>query len=139
MNQNIWPASGLVLALVLVGMGCENTALLGRRDIDRGGGYDRGREYDRGRDSRDSARDEMVGTVERVDRGDREIHLRTSEARTAVIRYDSGTIVQHRGRDFRVEDLRSGDLVLVQVRRDSRGDRYADLIRLRDRDDVGIR
>lgn len=136
MIHNNWTASALVLSLVLVGMGCENTALLGRPDVDRGGGgYDRGRDY-RGPDS---ARDEIVGTVERVDRGDREIHLRTSEARTAVVRYDSGTIVQHRGRDFRVEELRPGDLVLVQVRRDSRGDRYADVIRLRDRDDIGRR
>jgi len=41
--------------------------------------------------------------------------------------------VSHRDRSLRVEDLRDGDLVLVEVARDARGDQYAELIRMNDR------
>jgi hypothetical protein len=126
-------ASFLLLPVLVAAWGCEQVALVKRPDIEREGEY-RGRDY-----GRDTARDEIVGTVERVDRRDNEIHLRTPEARTTVVRYDSSTVVMNRGRDFPVDELRSGDLVLVQLRSDSRGERYADMIRLRDRDDAGFR
>ncbi|MGH7845347.1 MAG: hypothetical protein ACREQW_09270 [Candidatus Binatia bacterium] len=133
MKPMIRMGSFLLLPVLLAAWGCEQVALVKRPDIEREGEY-------RGRDSgRDTARDEIVGTVERVDKRDREIHLRTPEARTTVVRYDSSTVVVNRGRDFSVDELRSGDVILVQARRDSRDGPYADVIRLRDRDDVGLR
>ena len=129
MNTTIRMASFLLLPLLVAAWGCEQVALVNRPDIEREGEYRGGRDY-----GRDTARDEIVGTVERVDRRDREIHVRTSEARTTVVRYDSGTVVVSRGRDLPVDDLRAGDLILVQARRDPRGDPHADVIRLRDRD-----
>jgi hypothetical protein len=44
--------------------------------------------------------------------------------------------VSHRDRDLRVDDLRNGDLVRVELSR-GRGERYAELIRMNDRSDVG--
>ncbi|HWP60964.1 MAG TPA: hypothetical protein VNL14_23915 [Candidatus Acidoferrales bacterium] len=123
----------ILTPLLFAAWGCESVALIGRPAIEREGEY-RGRDY-----GREAAREEVVGTVDRVDWRDREIHLRTPQARTAVVRYDSNTLVVGRGRDVRVEDLRAGDLVLVQLRRDSLGDPYADVIRLRDREDIGSR
>ena len=133
MKPTIRMASFLLLPVLVAAWGCEQVALVKRPDVEREGEY-RGRDY-----GRDPARDEIVGTVERVDRRDREIHLRTPEARMTVVRYDSSTVVTNRGRDFPVDELRVGDLILVQVRRDARGDPHADVIRLRDRDDVGLR
>jgi hypothetical protein len=41
--------------------------------------------------------------------------------------------VYHRDRDLRVDDLRYGDLVRIELGPDLRGERYAELIRLNDR------
>lgn len=135
MKWNNRIAYALVLPLTIAALGCESVALVGREDIDRRDVSRRDRVF---RD-RDLARDEIIGTVERVDRRDREIHLRTTEARSATVRYDSRTVVISRDRELAVEELRSGDLVLVQVRRDRSGDRYADVIRLNDRQELGSR
>jgi hypothetical protein len=126
-----WTARVFVLAAWLAAgaLGCESVALMPRRDVDRRDTVDRSPSN---RD-RDSTR-EVVGTVERIDEAVREIHLRTSEeGRSVILKYDSRTIVSHRDRDLRVEDLRRGDLVLVDVARDARGDQYAELIRMNDR------
>ena len=74
--------------------------------------------------------DEVVGTVQRVDAGKREIHLRTSDARLAVIKYDAATIVYDRDREKQIDTLRNGDLILVKITRNSQGEQFADLIRL---------
>jgi hypothetical protein len=127
--------TGAALALALTGsLGCEQVALVGRPDVDARGTERR----DLGRPG-ELDRDEIVGTVDRVDRSDREVVIRTTEGRTTRVRYDSGTIVRTRGRDMGVEDLRPGDLVALNVRRDSRGEQYADIIRMRDREDFGRR
>jgi hypothetical protein len=128
----------LALPLVLASWGCENIGLINRDEPDR-------RRAERARDSRDYrtdrdtrdrnwARDEVVGTIERIDERNNEIHLRTTEGRTMVILYDPSTIVNDRDRDLRVRDLRRGDQVLVRVDRNSRGDQYAGLIRMNDRE-----
>jgi hypothetical protein len=116
----IWFAAGA--------MGCESVALMPRPDIDR-----QGNPIDRG-DNRDRAptRD-VVGTVREIDQAAREIHLRTSDGGSVILKYDPRTVVRHRDRELRVEDLRAGDLILAEVARNARGDQYAETIRMNDR------
>jgi hypothetical protein len=125
----------LALPLVLGAWGCENIGLVSRDEPDRRR-VERDRDYRVDRDVRDRnwARDEVVGTVERVDDRNNEIHLRTTEGRMAVVQYDPRTTVYDRDRELRVRDLRRGDQVLVRIDRNSRGEQYAGLIRMNDRD-----
>ena len=127
------------LLFLVSSAGCESIALLprpsiddradvSRRDLDR-------RELDRRPESRgDVARprvaDEVTGTVQKVDQTRREIQLRTTEGRMAVIKYDPATVVYNREREMPVDDLRYGDLILIKVVRNNRGEQYADLIRI---------
>lgn len=136
-------ALGLFLAA-----GCERIALMPRPDIDAPASneravrqdpyardraepqqdlYARDREaaqqdfYTRDRD-REARRDEVVGTVERVDDIRREISLRTDDRRDVVLKYGPRTVVVDRGREFSVLDLRGGELVRTEP---SRGDYVA--------------
>ena len=157
MNSNVRLVYLLLFPVLIVISGCESIALMPRPDIDRRDGdradLDRrdnaqsgiGRSGDSLGDTPDRdrtlARDQndVVGTVERVDTVNKEIHVRTTEARTVVIRYEQGLMVQSRDRDIPVASLQRGDLILVQVSRTPRGERYADLIRMNDRQDIGPR
>jgi hypothetical protein len=131
----------LAISFTLGAAGCESVALMPRPDVDqrpdgerRDDALGRGpseRDRDLATNRRDSTGD-VVGTVQRVDERAREIHLRTTEGRTTIVKYSPSTTVTRRDRDLRVEDLRSGDLVLVGVARDSRGDQYAEFIRMND-------
>jgi predicted RNA-binding protein len=145
----------VVVLPLMVTLGCEHIALMPRPYIDRrdgdpselsrpdlgGGEVARIPEAPGGIRERDTTgpREEVVGTVERIDTNRREIHLRTTEARMITIKYDPDISVRGREREFRVDFLRRGDLILVQVSRNSRGERYADLIRLNDRQELGSR
>ncbi len=118
----------LVAVLVAV-TGCESIARspqpdTGNRGIERGpdGGV---------------AREEIIGTVERVDRTNNEIQLRTTEAKVIVIKYNPATRVYSREREVGMEALRPRDLILARVSKASRGDLLADLIRLNDREETG--
>jgi hypothetical protein len=157
MNLNMRLIYALLFPVLIAISGCESIALMPRPDIDERGG-ERGN-LDRGDSSRsdigpgvDSRRDtqdrdrtiardqnDVVGTVERVDTVNREIHVRTTEARLVVIKYEQGLMVQTRDRDIPVASLQRGDLILVQVSRTPRGERYADLIRMNDRQNMGSR
>lgn len=125
--------------LLLTSMGCESIALLprpaiddrtdvSRRDLDRTGA-DR-RPESRAELPRQRATDEVTGTVQKVDQNRREIQLRTTEGRMIVIKYDPATVVYNREREMPVDSLRYGDLILVKVVKNTRGEQYADLIRL---------
>jgi hypothetical protein len=128
----------VALPLLALAWGCESIALVPRPDIDRE--TDRaGIEQPRDSRDRDLARDEVVGTVQRVDETRNEIHLRTTEGQMTVIKYDLNTVVYSRDRKLRVDSLRYGDLVLVQMDRNSRGERYADIIRMNERDQGATR
>jgi hypothetical protein len=119
--------SGLTLALALtVSAGCSdnNFALIGRDTLpDR---------------ASQSVQDEIEATVERVDTGFREINLRPNDGRTRVVGYSTDARVMYRGREYPVSQLEAGDVVVMQLRQDSRGNSYTDLIRvqesIRDRD-----
>jgi hypothetical protein len=131
--MNTWNRFYALFVFSVIVAGCESVALMPRADVDR-------RDYDpsairRDQDSsdRDFRTDEVVGTVQRVDEAARDIQLRTSEGRTVVFKYDPRTVVINRDREIRVEDLRYGDVILVRVARNSRGEQYAEYIRMNDR------
>jgi len=114
-------ALGLILAVALTAIaGCsDNIALVGRPTLELG-------------------QDEFVAEVERLDTSSREIHLRPNNSRARVVGYSADARVMYRGRDYPVTQLEAGDVVVMQLRQDSRGNSYTDLIRvqesIRDRD-----
>ena len=140
----------LALPAIMVVAGCESVALMPRPDIDRGevtrrdrdiGSAEQNREY-RGETregDRNAQQEEVVGTVESVNTSAREIRVRTPEAQVVVIKYDPNLLVRSRDRELQVDALRRGDLILVQVTRNQRGERYADLIRMNDRQQMESR
>ena len=120
----------ILLGFIFTAVGCESIVVRPRPDVDR-------REIERTPaeppDVRDSAKTEIIGTVERVDKTKNEIQLRTTEAKVIVIKYDPATLVYSRERQVGIEALRLRDLILVRVAKTSQGEQYADLIRLNDR------
>jgi hypothetical protein len=131
--------SVLLLVFLLTSIGCESIALLprpaiddrsdiSRPNLDRGGA-ERLPES-RAELPRQRATDEVTGTVQKVDQNRQEIQLRTTEGRMIVIKYDPATVVYNREREMPVDSLRYGDLILVKVVKNTRGEQYADLIRL---------
>jgi hypothetical protein len=110
--------SGLALAVALTALSaCSgNTALVGRETLP----------------SRASqpARSEIVGTVERVDTGSNEIHLRPSAGHPGMVTYSAETRVMYLGRVYPVSQLRIGDIVAMQMEKDSRGKPHTHMIRL---------
>jgi hypothetical protein len=104
--------------------GCESVALRPRPDVDR---------KEEIPSDRGAAKEEIIGTVERVNRASNEIQLRTTEAKVIMIKYDPATRVYSREREVGIEALRPRDLILVRVAKTPRGEQYADLIRLNDR------
>jgi hypothetical protein len=132
--MNIWNrVYALIVFSVIFAAGCESVALMPRADVDRRDYDPSGIRSDQDSRDRDLRTDEVVGTVQRVDEAARDIHLRTSEGRLVVFKYDPRTVVVHRDREFRVEDLRYGDLILVRAARNSRGEQFAEHIRMNDR------
>ena len=116
----------VLLIFVFTVVGCETITVRPGPDVDR-------REIEQTPDVRDSAKTEIIGTVERVDKTKNEIQLRTTEAKIIVIKYDPATLVYSRERQVGVEALRLRDLILVRVAKTPQGEQYADLIRLNDR------
>ena len=108
----------LLVALTVAGCSDNNFALIGRDTLpDR---------------ASQSVQDEIVATVERVDTGFREINLRPNDGRTRVVGYSTDARVMYRGREYPVSQLQSGDVVVMQLRQDSRGNSYTDLIRVQE-------
>ena len=115
---------------IFTAVGCASIAVPTQPDVDR-------RELERTPaertpDVRDSAKTEIIGTVERVDKTKNEIQLRTTEAKVIVIKYDPATLVYSRERQVGIEALRLRELILVRVAKTPQGEQYADLIRLND-------
>jgi hypothetical protein len=112
---------GLTLALALsVSAGCSdnNFALLGRNTLPAS--------------ATQTVPDEFVATVERVNTGSREINLRPNDGGTRVVGYSNDTRVMDRGREYPIGQLEAGDIVAMQLRQDSRGNSYTDLIRVQE-------
>ena len=108
-------ALGLTLAVALTAIaGCsDNIALVGRPTLELG-------------------QDEFVAEVDRLDTSSREIHLRPNNSRTRVVGYSTDARVMYRGREYPVSQLQSGDVVVMQLKQDSRGNSYTDLIRVQE-------
>ncbi len=108
-------ASLLALGMLLIGVpGCmENIALIGRPTIEEG-------------------QDDVVGEVERVDLSARRIYLRPNKSDRRAVALSADAQVLYRGREYPVARLKSGDVVAMQVKKDLRGDSYADLIRVQE-------
>lgn len=111
-------ASGFVLAVALTATaGCSgNTALVGRDTVP-------------GRASQ-SARGETLRTVERIDAGSSEIHLQSSAGHPGMVTYSGETRLMYLGRVYPVSQLRVGDVIAMQMEKDSRGRPHTHSIRL---------
>jgi hypothetical protein len=120
MNLTNRGASGLTLALALtLSAGCSgNTALVGRDTLP-------------GRAS-EPVQNELVATVERVDTASRLIHLRPNKGRPGIVTYSAETRVMYRGREYPVTKLEPGDMVAMQLGKDSRGNPHTHLIRVQE-------
>jgi hypothetical protein len=118
MNLFNHAASGLALAVTLTALaGCSgNTALIGRDSLPARASQ--------------PVRSEIVGTVERVDTGSNEIHLRPSPGHPGMVTYSAETRVMYLGRVYPVGQLRVGDIVAMQMEKDPRGNPHTHVIRL---------
>ena len=118
MNLFNQAAAGLALAVALTALaGCSgNTALIGRESLP-------------GRASQ-PVQSEVVGTVERVDTGSSEIHLRPTPGHPGMVTYSAETRVTYLGRVYPVSQLRLGDIVAMQLDQDARGNPHTHVIRL---------
>jgi hypothetical protein len=130
------------LTFALIASGCQSVALMPRPDEKRGPGVERREPDVERRESepgtvieRGAIKEEIVGTLERMDRTKNEIRLRTTEAKVIVIKYDLMTRVYTRELEVGIDTLRPRDLILVRVSKTSRGEQHAELIRLNDRDE----
>jgi hypothetical protein len=105
--------SAIALGMLLLGVpGCmENIALIGRPTIEEGQG-------------------DLVGEVDRVDLASRRLYLRPQGTDRRVIALSADAHVLDRGREYPVARLKAGDVVAMQMKRDARGEPYADLIRI---------
>jgi hypothetical protein len=114
-------ASCVVLGLALtVSVGCsDNIALVGRPTL----------QLDQ---------DEIFAEIVRVDSSSREIHLRPDDSRNRVVGYSADARVLYHGREYPIAQLERGDKVSMELKKDSRGNSFTDLIRvqesIRDRD-----
>jgi hypothetical protein len=103
----------VVLGLALtVSVGCsDNIALVGRPTL----------QLDQ---------EEFFAEIDRVDTSSREIHLRPDDGRNRVVGYSADARVLHHGQEYPIAQLESGDKVSMQLKQDSRGNSYTDLVRV---------
>ena len=115
MNQFNRAASSVVLGLALtVSVGCsDNIALVGRPTL----------QLDQ---------DEIFAEIVRVDTSSREIYLRPDDSRNRVVGYSADARVLYRGREYPIAQLERGDKVSMELKKDSRGNSFTDLIRVQE-------
>ena len=75
---------------------------------------------------------DLVGEVEYVDTGAREIEIHTDSGATSVIRYDDQTQVIYQQRNYSVANLEPGDYIAARVQQDRDGRNYTDTITVRE-------
>ena len=110
-------ALGLTLA-ASVGCSDHNIALVGRETLPARASQ--------------PVQSEIVGTVERVDTGSNEIHLRPVPGHPGMVTHSAETRVMFLGRVYPVSQLQCGDIVAMQMEMDFRGNPHTHMIRLQD-------
>jgi hypothetical protein len=75
---------------------------------------------------------DVVGLVERVDLDARQVYVRPNSGARRVIVYSRDAQVFYRGRVYPVTRLVPGDVVAMQIKPDTRGEPYVDLIRIQE-------
>ncbi len=107
--------AGLTLAMALtLSIGCmENIALVGRPTL----------QLDQ---------EEIFAEIARVDTGSRQLHLRPEDSRDRVVGFSADARALYRGREYSIGQLANGDKVSMQLKQDSRGNSYTDLIRVQE-------
>ena len=113
--------SGLTLALALIiGASCSdhNSALVGRNTLPARAGQ--------------PIQDEFVATVDRVNTASSEIYFRPSSSGPRIVTYRAETRVMFRGSEYPISHLQAGDVVAVELGKDSRGNPYTHLIRVQE-------
>ena len=115
MNPINRAALGLWLGLALTALtGCsDNIALVGRPTL----------QLDP---------EEIFAEIDRVDTSSREMHLRLEDSRDRVVGYSADARVLYRGREYSIAQLESGDKVSMQLKQDSRGNSFTNLIRVQE-------
>ncbi len=115
MNPFNRAASCAVLGLALtVSAGCsDNIALIGRPAL----------QLDP---------EEIFAEIDRVDISSRQIHLRPENSRDRVVGYSTDARVLYQGREYSIAQLEKGDKVSMQLKQDSRGNAYTNLIRVQE-------
>jgi len=83
----------------------------------------------------------VIGAVERVDVAAHRLYLRSNSGERNSVAFTDDAQVFDRGREFPITRLAPGDVVAMQIMRDTRGESYVDLVRLREaaRADRGLR
>jgi PHD/YefM family antitoxin component YafN of YafNO toxin-antitoxin module len=84
------------------------------------------------RPSLPEAEPDVVGSVERVDLDERRLYLRPQGGGRRVVLYSRDAQVFYRGREYPVTRLVPGDVVEMQMKRDTRGELYVDSIRIQE-------
>jgi hypothetical protein len=122
MNLFDCAASGLTLSLTLTAVaGCSgNTALVGRENLP----------VRASSKASQPVQNEVVGTVESVDTASNEIHLRAGPGHPGMVIYGADTRVTYLGLVYPVSRLRIGDIIAMQMEKDSRGNPHTRMIRL---------
>ena len=115
MNVFSRAAAGLTMVLaVTVSTGCmENIVLVGRPTL----------QLDQ---------EEIFAEISRVDTKSRQLYLRPEDRRDRVVGYSADARVLYRGREYSIAQLERGDKVSMQLKQDSRGSSYTDLIRVQE-------
>ena len=75
---------------------------------------------------------DVVGLVERVDLDSRQVYVRSDSGPRRVVVYSRDAQVFYRGRVYPVTRLVPGDVVAMQIKPDTRGEPYVDLIRIQE-------
>ena len=114
MNRFNRAASCVVVGLTLtVSAGCsDNIALVGRPTL----------QLDQD--------DEIFAEIVRINTSSREIYLRPDDSGNRVVGYSADARVLYHGREYPIAQLESGDKVAMQLKQDSRGNSYTDLVRV---------
>jgi hypothetical protein len=75
---------------------------------------------------------DLVGSLERVDLAARRLYLRPTSGERRIVAYSDNAQVFYRGRLYPLTRLAPGDVVAMQMKQDTRGGPYVDLIRIQE-------